>query len=188
MGRKKTKLLRDGGEMWAYMEKLQLISRSMHRFPADGLVAGKMPDNVQRALTMFFISLKSPEFLHDSQPIAQQLRLELVGLMREYPEFTVAAIYSFFIRQPKPGISISAAIRDFLPEAFVTLEDGHHVFVSDASDDQIADAIQREYGFKVVKSDHVKRIRHEMAHLSDYSLAELLKLVKKNPVKTSQQE
>ncbi len=63
MGRKKTNYLRDGGQLCFYIEQLQLILKAMRRFPVGGLAGGRMPDDVQKALTIFFISDRSPEFV-----------------------------------------------------------------------------------------------------------------------------
>ena len=168
MGRRKTKLLNHSYWQWRYWSMKREILKHMHRFPADGLRAGKMPPDINAALTLFFLGLDVTDLLLEASSAAQSLRLDLARLMVSYPEFAAAAIYSCFVtktpaRKRKPGSSGSALVREFLlTEDTVILPGGERTSQVGATDDEIGKAIANKYG---VTEPSLKTVRGERKRL-----------------------
>jgi hypothetical protein len=181
MPQKKTKFLHFSGLQLRYIEQFKLILKRMRRFPVRGLAEGSLPADVQKALTIFFFGLDTSNLLLDPSPAAQEQRLELTKLMLEYPEFTVAAIYSFYVQKPKPETNRSALVRMFLlTEPFVVLPNGRHVSPVGATDGEIAMAVQKKYGLKDVPKNLVKKIRQELERLCGEPVASYIQALQKS--------
>jgi len=147
MPRKKTIIL-DGSRLRLhYHEKLQLILKRMKRFPTHALKNGRLPPKLPHMLTIFSLGLDLRNLLLGSSRAAQKERLRLVKLMLDFPEFTIAAIYSFYLKKPRPATSLTRKIQEYLlDETLVILPDGKRVSQVGASDYELAAAIAKKYG------------------------------------------
>jgi hypothetical protein len=116
-------------------------------FPTHALKNGRLPPKLPHVLTIFSLGLDLRHILLGSSSASQNERLRLFKLMLDYPEFTIAAIYSFYLKKATPATSLTSKIREYLlTETWVILPDGKRVYQVGASDYELAAAIAKRYG------------------------------------------
>lgn len=166
MPRRKSKTLRFAYRQWRIADLAMRVRLRMRSLP------GPTPPDMQRALSVLLLAHEAPEVIVEDS--ASDLRHELAMLIAQFGQFTLAALWCLYrkAKTAKVGAKRTATVREFLlTRRSVRLPNGKDLPIDGATDDEIADAIQRETGI-VASGNLVKSERSRLERVCGSSIRE----------------